>query len=61
MLSGKDIFGQGEEIVRIALYKCRIGHTPQGALKWNPKKKKLILVKLHSPCKVIDPSALDPF
>ena len=39
MLSGKDIFRQGKEIVRIALYKCHIGSHTQKRTKMESKKK----------------------
>ena len=41
MLSGKDIFRQGKEIVRIVLYKCHIGsYTPRHTKMESKKKKK---------------------
>ena len=43
MLSGKDIFGQGKEIVRIIMYKCHIGSYTPRHTEMESKKKKTYL------------------
>ena len=46
MLSGKDIFRQGKEIVRIVLYKCHIGsYTPRHTKMESKKKKKRAVIE----------------